>query len=118
MPSTRHQLTVTVSDADRNLDFVLDLKLTAWPEVAASLSPSGYGWSPPESAGMEIEECRCMEIVVWLNGYGVSAYPGHEKPESLELKFGELCLEKYGDEIEEKAWAELNETAEREADRD
>lgn len=87
----RHKA-ITISDADRKVDYVLVVnydRLPPEPEV-------GY------AGGVEVNSVRCVEIVTWCGEYGTSAYPGHDPMACLEKKIGEWCREKYLTEIEER----------------
>lgn len=79
-----------LTDPDRAVDFVLVVdwtRLPAEPETGLS-------------ANVEVNSVRCVEVVTWIGKRAVSAYPGHDGFESLEIKLGAECLEKYREQIE------------------
>ena len=93
------QMTVTISDADRSVDYILAV---ACDFLAGSAPRAGWldGGEPGEAPAVEIGRVRCLEIAVWCGPCSVSALPGADARESLERQIGEWCLEKYSGEIE------------------
>src|SRR5436190_22362209 len=93
------RMTITISDADRNVDYILAV---ACDFLAGSGSRPGWleGGQPTEAPAVEISRVRCLEMALWCGQYAVSAWPGRDPCESLEQRIGDWCLDKYSDEIE------------------
>lgn len=91
---------VTITDPDRKLDFTLALECRY---RAASRPRMGWndGGEPGESAAVEIEGARCVEVVLWCGKQGLSACPGLADDARLESQLGAWCLDQYADEIEQ-----------------
>ena len=81
---------VTIKDADRGVDFVIDVTFDQLPDDA----PTGF------LGGREISCVQCVEIVTWVGKRAASAFPGQDADASLEDCMGEDLLEKYPDEID------------------
>jgi len=92
--------TITITDADRSVDYTLAGACDFVPGAAPR-----YGWldggEPGEAPAVEINNVRCLEMSLWCGKYAVSALPAADHHESLELKIGAWCLEKYPAEIEQ-----------------
>ena len=92
-------LEITITDPDRNLDFLLALDCTFQP----GLRPR-RGWrdggDPGEAPFLEVDRARCLEVVVACGKNGVSAVPGLSSDLRLESQIGRWCLEQYADEID------------------
>jgi hypothetical protein len=92
--------TITITDADRSVDFTLAVACDFLPGCGARA-----GWLDGGDAGtgpaVEINCVRCVEMAVWCGKYAVSALPAADTRESLEAKIGAWCLEKYAGEIEQ-----------------
>jgi hypothetical protein len=106
------QTDVTITDPDRKLDFTLALEFTYRGPTRRR-----FGWNdggePGESAAIEIDRVRCLEIVVWCGQRGVSAVPGLAVEDRLESHLGAWCLAHYPDEIERAIWEQLQTRDER-----
>jgi|SRR5579872_4181265 len=94
------QATVTITDADRRVDYTL--------AVACDFlrgSPARCGWleggEPGEAPAVEINDVRCLEIAVWCGRHAVSGWPGSDERRSLEATIGRWCLDEYQVEIEQ-----------------
>jgi hypothetical protein len=98
------QITITISDADRAVDYVLAV---ACDFLAGSAPRSGWldGGAPGEAPAVEISRVRCLEMAVWCGKYAVSALPGADLCASLEQRIGDWCLDQYPGEIETAALA-------------
>ncbi len=94
------QATITISDADRCLDFTLAVACDFLPGAAPR-----RGWlnggHPGEAPAVEINRVRCVEIALWCGKYAVSALPAADTRQSLETTIGAWCREKYPEEIEQ-----------------
>jgi hypothetical protein len=92
--------TVTISDADRSVDFTLAV---ACDFLAGAPARRGWleGGYPGEAPAVEINSVRCLEVALWCGKYAVSAFPGADSRESLEKKVGQWCLDMYPEEIEQ-----------------
>ncbi len=94
------QVTITITDADRSVDYTLAVACDFLPGAAPR-----FGWrdggEPGEAPAVEISRVRCVEVTLWCGKYGVSALPGADSRESLETKIGAWCREKYADEIQQ-----------------
>jgi len=92
--------TITITDADRSVDYTLAVACDFLPGSSVR-----YGWldggEPGEAPAVEINLVRCVEVALWCGKHAVSALPGADHRESLELKLGAWCLEKYPAEIEQ-----------------
>lgn len=90
---------ITITDPDRKLDITLALEFT----YRGAARPR-FGWrdggEPGESPAVEVDQARCLEIVVWCGKQGISAVPGHCEEDCLESKLGKWCLSQYADEID------------------
>ena len=108
------QITITISDADRDVDYILTV---ACDFFSGSAPRSGWldGGEPGEAPAGEISRVRCLEMALWCGQYAVLALPGLASPGlaspgsalrgadprgSLEERIGDWCLDKYSDEIE------------------
>ena len=93
------QVTITISDADRQVDYILAV---ACDFLAGSPPRAGWldGGDPGEGAAVEINRVRCLGMAVWCGQYAVSALPGTDPRESLETRIGDWCLDQYPEEIE------------------
>ena len=108
------QITITISDADRDVDYILAV---ACDFLCGSAPRSGWldGGEPGEAPAVEISRVRCLEMAVRCGQYAVSARPGlalrglaqpglalrgTDPRESLEERIGDWCLDKYLDQIE------------------
>src|SRR5689334_8089143 len=91
--------TITITDADRSVDYTLDVACDFLPGA-----PDYCGWldggQPGEASAVEINRVRCIEMAVWCGKQAVSAMPGADPRQSLESKIGAWCLEKYRSDIE------------------
>jgi hypothetical protein len=111
------QLTITISDADREVDYLLEVTC----DFLTGLAPR-WGWRDGGDAGeapaVEVSRVRCQEIAVWCGPYAVSAWPAGDCRRSLEQQIGQWCLEKYSEEIElaalENCLAQRNGASDRE----
>lgn len=94
------QATVTISDADRNVDYLLAVGCDF---LAGSAGRPGWrnGGEPGEGPAVEINHVRCLEVAVWCGKCAVSAFPAADARESLETRIGQWCLDKYPHEIEQ-----------------
>src|SRR5258708_20808902 len=92
-------MTVTISDADRNVDYILDVSCDF---LCGSAPRAGWrdGGQPGAAPAVEISRVRCLEMALWCGQYAVSALPGGDPRQSLEQRIGEWCLDKYFAEIE------------------
>jgi hypothetical protein len=92
------QITVTISDADRNVDYILAV---ACDFLSGSVPRSGWrdGGDPGEAPAVELNRVRCLEMALWCGQYAVSALPGGDPRESLEERIGDWCLDRYSEEI-------------------
>ena len=92
--------TVTISDADRQIDYTLAVGC----DYLAGAAPR-WGWrnggEPGAGPAVEINHVRCLEIAVWCGRCAVSAFPAADARESLETRIGAWCLENYAEEIEQ-----------------
>jgi hypothetical protein len=92
--------TITITDADRCVDYTLAVACDFHTGAAPRL-----GWLDGGCAGeapaVEINRVRCVEVALWCGKYAVSALPAADARQSLEAKIGEWCLEKYPEEIEQ-----------------
>lgn len=92
--------TVTISDADRRIDYLLAVGC----DFLAGTAPR-WGWrhggEPGTGPAVEINHVRCLEVAVWCGKSAVSAFPAADARESLETRIGAWCLEKYAEEIEQ-----------------
>lgn len=92
--------TVTITDADRHVDYVLAVACDYRPGMRGR-----YGWldggEPGEAPAVEINAVRCLEVAVWCGDEAVSAFPAGGGRDSLESRIGRWCLEKYAEEIEQ-----------------
>src|SRR5262249_52322703 len=91
--------TITITDADRSVDYTLD--------VACDFLPGGAGYSgwldggqPGEASAVEVNRVRCIEVAIWCGKHAVSALPAADPRQSLESTIGAWCFEKYREEIE------------------
>lgn len=100
------QTDVIITDADRKLDFTLALEFTYRGPTRRRFGRNDGG-EPGESAVIEIDRARCLEIVVWCDQRGVSAVPGLAIEDRLESLIGAWCLAHYADEIERAVWEQL-----------
>ena len=93
------QITIMISDADRDVDYILAV---ACDFLSGSAPRSGWldGGEPGEAPAVEISCVRCLEMVLWCGKSAVSAQPAADPRESIELRIGKWCLEKFPDEIE------------------
>jgi|SRR5579863_10508919 len=93
------QVTITISDADRQVDYILAVSCDF---LAGSASRAGWldGGDPDEAAAVEINRVRCLEMALWCGPYAVSAFPGSDPRESLETRIGDWCLDRFREEIE------------------
>ncbi|HEY2251695.1 MAG TPA: hypothetical protein VGH74_11565 [Planctomycetaceae bacterium] len=93
------QITVTISDADRQVDYTLAVSCDF---LAGSVPRAGWleGGDPGEAPAVEISRVRCLEMALWCGQYAVSAFPGADPRESLEKRIGDWCLDRYAEEIE------------------
>lgn len=98
---------VTISDPDRQLDFLLALEFTYRGRSRARMGWNDGG-EPGEGAAVEIDRARCTEVVVWCGKRALSAIPGLAAEERLERTLGEWCLANYPDEIERALWQLLH----------
>lgn len=91
--------TVTITDADRSVDYTLGV---ACDFLAGARARRGWleGGHPGEAPAVEINSVRCLEVALWCGKYAVSAFPGADSRESLEKKVGQWCIDKYPEEIE------------------
>ena len=93
------QMTITISDADRRVDYMLAVSC----DLLSGSAPR-RGWLDGGDSGaapaVEIGRVRCLEMALWCGQYAVSAFPGGDPRESLEQRIGEWCLDKYAAEIE------------------
>jgi hypothetical protein len=109
------QTTITITDADRAVDYTLAVVCDFLPGTAPR-----FGWrdggEPGEGPAVEISRVRCLEMAVWCGKHAVPALPGAARRESLESRIGAWCLEKYADEIEQAVLATV--LARREANDD
>jgi hypothetical protein len=94
------QTTVTISDADRNVDYIL---LVDCDFLAGSAPHWGWrnGGEPGEGPAVEVNHVRCLELAVWCGKSAVAAFPAADARESLEGRIGAWCLDKYPQEIEQ-----------------
>jgi hypothetical protein len=92
--------TVTITDADRSVDYTLAVDC----DFLAG-APARRGWldggHPGEAPAVEINAVRCLEVALWCGKYAVSAFPAADARESLEKKIGQWCLDRYPEEIEQ-----------------
>src|SRR5262245_36400959 len=111
--------TITISDADRSVDYTLAVACDLLPGCRAR---AGWleGGEPGAGPAVEINRGRCVEMAVWCGKYAVSALPCADTRESLEAKIGAWCLEKYAGEIEQAILETVlaRRSAAREADND
>jgi hypothetical protein len=93
------QVTITISDADRHVDYILAV---ACDFLAGSPARPGWleGGEPGEAPAVEISRVLCLEMALWCGPYAVSALPAADHRQSLEQRIGEWCLDKYPEEIE------------------
>jgi hypothetical protein len=93
------QMTITISDADRSVDYILAVSCDF---LCGSAPRLGWldGGEPGAAPQVEIGRIRCLEMALWCGPYAVSAFPGSDLRESLEQRIGEWCLHKYAAEIE------------------
>lgn len=93
-------VTVTITDADRAVDYLLAV---ACDFLAGTRARRGWvdGGSPGEAPAVEINAVRCLEAALWCGPYAVSAFPAADSRESLERKVGQWCLDRYAEEIEQ-----------------
>jgi hypothetical protein len=92
--------TITISDADRSVDYTLAVACDFLPG-AARFRGWRDGGHPGEAPAIEINRVRCIEIAMWCGKHAVSALPAADPRESLESKIGAWCLENYEEEIEQ-----------------
>src|SRR5262245_57617009 len=92
--------TITVTDADRLVDYTLSV---AYDFLPGSAPCQGWrdGGHPGEAPAVEINRVRCVEIAVWCGSRVVSALPAADAQESLETQIGAWCLAHYAEEIEQ-----------------
>jgi hypothetical protein len=92
--------TITITDADRSIDYTLAVACDYLPGAGAR---PGWldGGDPGAAPAVEVNRVRCVEMAVWCGKYAVSALPAADPRESLEAKIGAWCLEKYAIEIEQ-----------------
>jgi hypothetical protein len=93
------QMTVTISDADRCVDYILAV---SGDFLSGSAPCLGWrdGGEPGAASAVEIGRVRCLEMVVWCGPCAVSALPGDGPGDSLEKRIGKWCLDKFPAEIE------------------
>src|SRR6266849_6211422 len=107
--------TVTISDADRNVDYLLAVACDVLPGSAPR-----WGWrdggEPGEGPAVEINRVRCLEIAVGCGKCAASAMPAADGRESLESRIGAWCLDRYREEIEQAVLEAM--AARRDADDD
>jgi hypothetical protein len=94
------QTNVTISDADRRVDYILQVGCDFLPGAAPR-----WGWrnggEPGTAPAVEINRVRCLEVVIWCGKCPVAAFPAAAGRESLESRIGAWCLDKYPEEIEQ-----------------
>ena len=92
--------TITITDADRSVDYTLAVACDFLPGCRAR---PGWleGGEPGAGPAVEINRVRCVEMAVWCGKFAVSALPAADPRESLEARIGAWCLEKYTEEIEQ-----------------
>src|SRR5690348_5703616 len=77
--------TITITDADRSVDYILAVACDFLPPCRAR-----PGWLDGGEAGagpaVEINRVRCIEMAVWCGKYAVSALPAADPRESLEAR--------------------------------
>jgi hypothetical protein len=93
------QITVTISDVDREVDYTLAVVCDF---LAGSAPRAGWldGGEPGEAPAVEISRVRCLAISLWCGPYAVPAVPGAGAGQSLERPVGDWCLARYCEEIE------------------
>lgn len=96
--------TVIVTDADRMVDYELDVEFDVLAASPARGPSYASGGEPAEPASMEINSVKCTAITTWLGDNAVSARPADDKEKSLETKMGDYCLSHYSEEIEREVW--------------
>jgi len=92
--------TITITDADRSVDYTLAVACDFLPDCRPR---PGWrdGGDPGAGPAVEINRVRCVEMAVWCGKHAVSALPAADPRQSLEAKIGAWCLEKYAGEIEQ-----------------
>lgn len=104
MKSITREIGITISDADRSVDYCLSVKFEVDPGEPPTGPTYSCGGTPGYGPCLDIERVLCQEIVVWLGKQASSAFPGNDDNRSLESEMGEWCLEKYPAEIEQACW--------------
>ena len=92
--------TITITDADRIVDYTLAVACDFLP---GSRPKMGWrdGGDPGEAPAVEINSVKCLEIAVWCGKNAISALPAADGRLSLESRIGAWCLERYAEEIEQ-----------------
>jgi hypothetical protein len=100
------QTTVTISDADRQVDYTLCVGC----DFLAAAAPR-WGWrnggEPGSGPAVEINQVRCLEVAVWCGPFAISALPATDARKSLEKRIGAWCLDNYANEIEQAVLEEI-----------
>src|SRR5262245_13391918 len=92
--------TITISDADRSIDWTLAVSYDFLPGAKPH-----FGWRhgghPGEPPAVEVAAVRCLEAALWCGDWALAASPGLQEPPGLERKIGAWCLDTYPDAIAE-----------------
>ena len=93
------QITITISDVDREVDYTLAVICDF---LAGSAPRAGWrdGGEPGEAPAVEISRVRCLAVSLWCGPHAVSALPGADPRRSLAGQIGNWCLARYFEDIE------------------
>jgi hypothetical protein len=101
------QTQVTISDADRGLDFRLEVACDYFPATRPH-----WGWrhggEPGEAARVELQQVRCLEVVIQCGRVEIAANPRSGDSPAVARQVGEWCRTKYADEITQAVLDQIN----------
>ena len=89
---------VTIHDADRQIDFTLEVAYTHQPPIRPRMGWRDGG-DPGAAELVEIDRVRCLDVTVWLGKLGLVARPVAQAAAGDAHRMGAWCLEVYEPDI-------------------